>query len=77
MLSPESMVGLTLFIAVVASWGILHVVAVYMRHQADVVELHRRVKLLRAEYLSRTKAKRPSSDEVIEVGPADSHQQAA
>ena len=71
------MVGLTLGLAVLASWAVLHVLAVFMRHQADVVELHRRVKSLRAEYVSRTKAKRPNAEEVIEVGPVNSEKHAA
>jgi hypothetical protein len=77
MLSPESMAGLTLFLAVMASWGILHTVAVFMRNQRDVVELNRRVKILRAEYLGRSKARRNAPGAVIEVGAADSHSHAA
>lgn len=83
------MVGLTLFLAVLASWGVLHTISVFMRHQLAVVELHKRVKVLRAEYLSRSKSKRGAADSaaaaapyieagpVIEVGPADEEAQAA
>jgi len=71
------MAGLTLFLAVLASWGILHTVAVFMRHHKDVIELNRRVKILRAEYLGRSKARRNAPEAVIEVRAADSHRHAA
>lgn len=68
MLSPETATTLTFAIALVACWTVLHSTATCMKHQADVAELHRRVKQLREDYLRRSKAKR--AEEVIEVGAA-------
>lgn len=68
MLSPETQAALTLAIAVGAAWAVLHVTAVFMKHQADVAELHRKVRQLRDDYIRRTKSKR--EEQILEVGEA-------
>lgn len=61
----ESVFWTVTLVAGLASLGLLHATANFMKNQEDVTRLHRRVRELKAHYAQRSKEREENGDDLL------------